>query len=376
MSVDRRLLLNIDWVLLAAMLVLSAIGVAMIASAERPASTLVAVSPLTSTVWFRQVGWIGIGLVALVAAATVDYRRLADRAPLFYGVALVALVAVLLLGPVRAGTRRWLQLGPGQLQPSELAKIALALILARTLGESRKDLLDLSDIVGPGIATGLMVVLIALQPDLGTAFCLVPLFFSVTLLAGLSRRTIIVLAVASSLAGGLGWIFAKDYQRQRVYRYVARMVDPGGVDRRGADYQAWQSRIAVGSGGVWGRGYRKGGQSQLGYIPARHNDFIFSVLAEEMGFVGVAVVLCLYLVLLWRALETAHRARDRLGAFLAAGLTSVLAFQVIYNVAMIAGLVPVKGLPLPFLSYGGSSTLFAYTAIGLILNVRMRRFAN
>jgi rod shape determining protein RodA len=172
--------------------------------------------------------------------------------------------------------------------------------------------------------------------------------------------------------GGLGWRFAlKDYQKTRIYSFLDPSLDP-----KGAGYQKIQSQIAVGSGGVLGKGFRQGSQSQLGYLPARHTDFIFSVLAEEFGFLGVLVTLGLYLLVLWRALETAQLARDRVGAFLAAGLAAVLAFQVVYNVAMVAGLVPVKGLPLPLMSYGGSSVFCSLLAVGLILNVRVRRFVN
>ena len=174
------------------------------------------------------------------------------------------------------------------------------------------------------------------------------------------------------MVAALGWTFAlKDYQKARIYSFLDPSLDP-----RGAGYQKIQSEIAVGSGGLAGKGYKKGSQSQLGYLPARQTDFIFSVLAEEIGFLGVVVVLGLYLFVLWRSFETARLARDRVGAFLAAAVAAMLAFQVVYNVAMVAGLVPVKGLPLPLMSYGGSSVLSSLMAVGLILNVRMRRFAN
>jgi rod shape determining protein RodA len=174
------------------------------------------------------------------------------------------------------------------------------------------------------------------------------------------------------LVGAVGWTFAlRDYQKARVYSFLDPNLDP-----RGAGYQKIQSEIAVGSGGLAGKGYKQGSQSQLGYLPARQTDFIFSVLAEENGFLGVIVVLGLYMFILWRSFETAAMGRDRVGVFLATAVASLLAFQVVYNVAMVAGLVPVKGLPLPLMSYGGSSVLSSLMAVGLILNVRMRRFAN
>jgi rod shape determining protein RodA len=222
------------------------------------------------------------------------------------------------------------------------------------------------------MAVGVMFVLIAAEPDLGTAITLAPLFLTVAFLAGLRPKAIVGVATAALIVGALGWAFAlKDYQKSRIYSFLDPSLDP-----RGAGYQKMQSEIAVGSGGLRGKGYGQGSQAQLGYLPARQTDFIFSVLAEEMGFLGVLVVLGLYLLVLWRALETAQLARDRVGAFLAAGIAATLAFQVVYNVAMVAGLVPVKGLPLPLMSYGGSSVLSSLLAVGLILNVRMRRFAN
>jgi rod shape determining protein RodA len=362
--VDRRLVLGLDWVMLGAVLLLAALGIATIFSATHETGH--------ADLYLKQLYAIGLGLLALVLALAVDYRRLADRAPLFYAAALGVLAYLLLLGPRIAGTQRWLMLGGLQVQPAELVKIAAALLAAKVLGESRKESLGLADVAAPGAALGLLALLIAAQPDLGTAFCIVPLFLTTAFLAGLRMRAAITLLAVLALVGGLGWRYAlKDYQKSRIYSFLDPSLDPKGVG-----YQKIQSQIAVGSGGLLGKGYLKGSQSQLGYLPARHTDFAFSVLAEEQGFLGVALALGLYLLVLWRALETAQLARDRVGAFLAAGLAAVLAFQVVYNVAMVAGLVPVKGLPLPLMSYGGSSIVSTLLAVGLILNVRVRRFVN
>jgi rod shape determining protein RodA len=364
MPVDRRLLLNIDWVLLGVTAVLLAIGVATIASATH--------SGRHADLYLKQLYAIGIGVAALLATLSLDYRRLADRAGLLYLVGLVALVGLFFFGPRIAGAHRWFVLGGMQIQPSELVKLAAVLFVANVFGESKMERLGLREILGPGAAVGLLAVLIAAEPDLGTAFCLVPLFLGVAFLAGLRMRAVGVLVVAFALAGGVWWQYlAQPHQKQRVHTFL----DPSR-DLRTAGYQRNQSLIAVGSGGLTGTGYKQGSQSQLGYLPARQTDFIFSVLAEEMGFLGVATVLSLYLLLIYRCLETARLARDRVGAFLATGVASVLAFQVVYNVAMVAGLVPVKGLPLPLMSYGGSSVLSSLAGLGLVLNVRMRRFAN
>ncbi len=362
-GIDRRLVYNVDWVLTGAALVLALVGVAMVYSATH--------SGRNPDLYLKQLALVGVGTLGLVLAATVDYRRLADRAMLLYALSAVSLVYVLRFGPLKAGTRRWIEVGGFQLQPSELVKIAAAVFVAKIFSEYRQETLGLRDVALPGVAVGLLAVLIARQPDLGTAACLIPLFLAVAFLAGLRMRAVLGLAAVMVLLAALTWPLLKDYQRTRIYTFLDPSLDP-----RGAGYQKIQSQIAVGSGGLVGRGFLEGSQAQLGYLPARHTDFIFSVLAEEAGFIGVVVVLSLYLLVLWRMLETARLARDRLGAFLVAGITASFAFQVVYNVAMVAGLVPVKGLPLPLMSYGGSSVLSSLVGIGLVLSVRMRRFAN
>jgi rod shape determining protein RodA len=364
MPIDRRLLHNIEWSLLLACLLLAGIGVATIISATH--------STRLADVYVKQLSALGLGLIALLVVSGIDYRRLVDRAHLLYIPTVATLVAVLAFGPRIANTRRWFTLGGFQIQPSEFAKLVAALLVAKIFAESKKDSLGLRDVFWPGAAIGLLCVLIAAQPDLGTAFTLVPIFLAAAFLAGLRMKALAGLLLAGVVVGGLGWVFAlKDYQKARVYSFLDPTLDP-----RGAGYQKIQSEIAVGSGGLTGKGYKHGSQAQLGYLPARHTDFVFSVLAEENGFLGVVVVLGLYLFILWRAFETAQLARDRVGVFLSASVAAGLSFQVVYNVAMVAGLVPVKGLPLPLMSYGGSSVLSSLLAVGLILNVRMRRFAN
>ena len=365
MAVDRRLFFNVDWALLAAVLILTGIGVATIVSAT--------FSGRSSGLEVKQLYAIALGIVGMLVCISIDYRRLVDRAAVLYLLALGVLTYVLVWGPRIASTRRWV-IGPGgfQIQPSEFAKLVACLLVAKIFAESKKDSLGLVDMIAPGAAVGLLAVLIAAEPDLGTAFTLVPLFLTAAFLAGLRLKAAVALGVVMVVLGGLGWTFVMSkYQKTRIYSFL----DPN-LDRKGAGYQKIQSEIAVGSGGLTGKGYKQGSQSQLGYIPARHTDFIFSVFAEEYGFVGVVIVLGLYMFVLWRAFDTAQMARDRVGALLAASVAAFLSFQVVYNVAMVAGLVPVKGLPLPFMSYGGSSILSSFLALGLILNVRMRRFAN
>lgn len=362
-GIDRRLVYNVDWVLLGSSVLLSLIGVAMVFSATH--------NGRTPELYLKQLLLIGLGLLALAATAALDYHRLADRAMLLYAASVLALLYVLKFAPVIAGTRRWLVIGGLQLQPSELVKIAAAVFVAKIFAEYRQEVLGLREIVVPGAAVGLLALLIAKEPDLGTAACLAPMLLAVAFLAGLRMRAVAAMAVALVLTGAAAWPFLKDYQKTRIYTFLDPSLDP-----RGAGYQKIQSQIAVGSGGLAGKGFREGSQAQLGYLPARHTDFVFSVLAEEFGFVGVVVALGLYLLVIWRLLETARLARDRLGAFIVAGIAGSFAFQVVYNIAMVAGLVPVKGLPLPLMSYGGSSVLSSLMAVGLALSVRMRRFAN
>lgn len=360
----RRLFQGLDYSLLGLTLLVSALGVAMINSATQGTGL--------EGLWIGQLAAIGVGLVLLLAASASDYRRLADRAPLLMGLTLLVLIGTLAFAPQIAGTRRWLSVGPVQFQPSEFAKIVGALMIAKLFSEMKKESLGLGDLMAPAAVTGVLALTISAAPDLGTAVSLLPMFFIAAFLAGLRYKSILALSGFMVLLGLVSWQFLlRDYQKARIYSFLDPDLDP-----RGAGYQKKQSQIAVGSGGLAGKGYGKGSQTQLGYLPARQTDFIFSVLAEEFGFLGVAGTLGLYLAMLWRCLDIARLARDRLGALLVACLTATLTFQVVYNVAMVAGLLPVKGLPLPLMSAGRSSVLATFISIGLILSVRMRRFAN
>jgi rod shape determining protein RodA len=360
----RRLLQGLDFPLLGLTLLLSALGVAMIGSATQGTKL--------QGLWLSQLGAVGIGIVVLFVVTVADYRRLADRSPFMLGIIWFVLLATLALAPRIAGTRRWFSFGPVQFQPSEFAKIVAALVTAKLFSEVKKDSLGLADLLTPAAVTVVLALTIAAAPDLGTAVSLLPMFFVGAFLAGLRHKSILILSGFLLVFGVVSWEFLlRDYQKTRIYSFLDPDLDP-----RGAGYQKKQSQIAVGSGGLMGKGYGQGSQTQLGYLPARQTDFIFSVLAEEFGFVGVVGTLGLYLALLWRCLDIARLARDRLGAILVACLTATLAFQVVYNVGMVAGLLPVKGLPLPLMSAGRSSVLATFISIGLVLSVRMRRFAN
>lgn len=359
---ERRLYHHVDWALIGAVMAICLIGLAMIYSA--------AGGP--GRVYWTQLYALGLGLLAMAACVAVDYRSLADKSHWIYIAIVALLLGVLFFGAVRGGSRRWIDLGVFNLQPSEFAKATLALVLAKLLGESRRPALARSDLAVAAALTAVPVVLIARQPDLGTAVTLAPILLVLAFVAGMPLRYLGVLAVVALLVSPVAYRFGlEDYQRER----IATFLDPA-QDPRGAGYQQIQARITVGSGGVWGKGYMGGTQGQLRFLPVAHNDFIFSVLAEEQGLVGVLVVLGLYLFVILRAIEAARLAKDRLGAYLVLGVLAAFTFQVVYNITMSAGLAPVKGLTLPLMSYGGSSMIATLAAFGLILNVRMRRFTN
>jgi rod shape determining protein RodA len=303
---------------------------------------------------------------------TVDYRALTDKSHFIYLALIALLLYVLLFGTTAGGARRWISLGAFNLQPSEFAKLGVALVLAKFFGENRRGLPTAGDLVMAGVLAGIPLILIAREPDLGTAVTLIPIYLGIGYVAGMRMRILGILAAVAIIAAPIAWSYAlKPYQKSRVETFLDPSLDP-----KGAGYQQIQAQITVGSGGLWGKGYRKGTQGQLRFLPVAHNDFIFSALAEEQGFAGVLVVLSLYLIVIWRSLEAARLAKDRLGAYLVMGVLSSFIFQVIYNIAMSAGLLPVKGLTLPLLSYGGSSMIATLASFGLVLSVRMRRFTN
>lgn len=364
---ERRLYLHVDWLLIGAVYLLCAIGVVLIYAASNDPTRATA-----SRLVITQLYAIALGTVALVVCAVVDYRVLADRAHLFYIVLIALLVYVLFFGVVRGGGRRWIALPYFNLQPSEFMKIGLALMLARLFGDSRRRVPTAADLAAGGVLAALPLLLIGRQPDLGTAVTLIPVLIAVVFVAGMRLKLACALLAVALVVAPVAWRYAlQDYQKGRILTFLDPWRDP-----RGAGYQQIQAQITVGSGGLWGKGFQQGTQGKLSFLPVAHNDFVFSVLAEEHGFVGVLAVLALYAFVVLRLIETARLAKDRLGTFLVVGILGGLAFQVVYNVTMSAGMAPVKGLTLPLLSYGGSSVLATLAGLGLVLNVRMRRFTN
>jgi rod shape determining protein RodA len=363
MMIDRRLIGEVDWILLGLILLQSLVGVFFIYSST---------SFIPGAYHVRQLIWIGVSLVALLLVLAIDYKFFVSLSGYFYGLMVLLLASTLVFARLVAGTKSWITLGLMQLQPSELAKIVMILVFARLFAEYKSAYLTTSYTLGALAVAGVPLLLIIAQPDLGTAMTFVAIIGGAFILAGLRKKAVVLLVLAAVVLGIGGWTIAlKDYQKKR----VTTLINPAG-DPRGSGYQVIQSKIAIGSGGVAGKGFQKGTQSQLRFLPARHTDFIFSVIGEETGFLGVFAVIVLYFALLARMFLSVAKARDRAGVYIIFTASLLIAFQFLVNILMIIGLFPVVGITLPFLSYGGSSLLSSYVACGLVLNVKMRRFAN
>lgn len=365
MQIDRRLVSHFDWTLFGIAGAITMMGMVTIYSATYRIAAAQSLG-LAS----RQLYWICIGLIALVVALVVDYRRLDRIAYPFYAAVLLLLFLVLVIGSTGGGAQRWLRLGIFTIQPSEVAKLAIVLALAKYLqyDEPPKGY-RLRDLWVPCLFVAPLGLLTLLQPDLGTTTILFVVFMSVALMGGLRLRSFLYLVVAGASLFPVAWHFLKPYQQKRIWTFLNPDLDP-----LGAGYHVIQSKIAIGSGRLLGKGYLNGTQNRLDFLPAQHTDFIFSVFAEEWGFLGCVFLLAVYFVFIAFALQAAARARDRFGALLVLGMVTIFFWQVIINVAMVTGLLPVVGLPLPLLSYGGSSLLTMMVGVGLILNVSMRRF--
>jgi rod shape determining protein RodA len=359
---DRRLLANVDWLLLAAagcVLVLGGLTLGSL-TMTRAGNGLV----------LRQLLWDGIGVAALIAVASLDYRNLVRAAPAFYLAGLLALLAVFVLGRSVSGARRWIPVGPLTVQPSELFKFAFVLMVVWVLTWRW------AQPIGPatlGLAAAVLAppfLLIVKQPDLGTALVLLPVLVLLLVGAGIRLRLLGGVAVAGLSAMPVIWFALKEYQRERLLVYLDPFRDPLGTA-----YNVIQAKIAIGSGQFLGKGIAGATQSRLAFLPERHTDFIFAVFAEMWGFVGcLALILC-YAVIVTRGFGIAATAREPLGRLAAVGATALLAAETLINLGMVTGLLPIVGIPLPMMSYGGSSLVVSMMALGLLLSVRMRQFA-
>ncbi|MFQ5720880.1 MAG: rod shape-determining protein RodA [Candidatus Aminicenantales bacterium] len=361
--IDRRQIVNIDWVLITLLLLNSFLGVLIIYSGSHY---------LPGNYYLRQIIWILISFVGLVFFTSIDYKFLVAFSFYFYLIFIFLLGWILFFGKMVGGAKSWIDLYFIQFQPSELIKIVLILVLAAVFAEYRRPFLGWGKFFLSSFLVVLPAFLVCLQPDLGTALSYLPILAASLILAGINKKILIFLLIFTLLWGGIGWnLILKDYQKERLKVLLSPSHDP-----LGAGYHIQQSKIAVGSGGFMGKGYKKGSQSQLRFLPARHTDFVFSVIGEEFGFLGVVAALLSYFLLLSRIFLSIKTSRDRMGVYLVFMVGMMIACQFFINVLMIIGLFPITGIPLPLLSYGGSSLLTTYLGISLVLNVKMRRFAN
>ncbi|MFN3322361.1 MAG: rod shape-determining protein RodA [Bryobacteraceae bacterium] len=361
-----RSIRDLDWPLLLITLAISAMGILQIYSATHD-------TPAWRDAWWKQILFVSAGLVAMWVVTQIDYHTLMGQVPILYGLSIVTLIGTFLVGTTVFGSRRWIPLFGGfRFQTSEFVKLVIILLVARYIAEQKSERLELRDLLRLGGLVGLPMLLVMKQPDLGTSLTYLPILAIGVFLSGMRWQYWVAIGLIALLVLPLGWhFFLKDYQKARLVTFL----DPG-QDPRGSGYQVIQSKIAVGSGGMWGKGVTRGSQTQLRFLPVPHTDFIFSAFGEEHGFVGVVVVLGLYFLLLMQIVQNAQQAPDRAGMVICMGVAALMLFHVFVNVGMVVGRMPVTGIPLPLMSSGGSSTLSMFMMLGLVNNVRLRRFVN
>ncbi|RJQ45975.1 MAG: rod shape-determining protein RodA [Nitrospiraceae bacterium] len=370
--IDRRLIRDFDWGLLAAAVMLSLIGVMTIYSSTRPLLDM-----QQESFYLKQLNWIILSLVCSSLVLAIDYRWFTRFAYIFYIIGIILLVFVLIAGRTGMGAKRWISLGFFSFQPSEFFKIFFIATLTRYLSGLDQDLnLGLRELLK--ITAGFFLLpslLILKQPDLGTMLILLFVFTAMILTAGIKKKIVVTALViglaVSPLVGKIFWGGLKDYQKNRIIAFIDPQADPKGIG-----YHITQSKVSIGAGGFIGKGYLKGTQGPYRFLPENHTDFIFSIFAEEWGFLGSIVLFGFYLFIIWRGFDAARSARDPEGRMLALGVTYMFTFYFIINVGMTLGLLPVVGVPLPLMSYGGTALLSNFLALSVIENVRMRRFAS
>lgn len=353
---------NLNWKLIIIVVILLIISEFVIYSASsmrQDAMSLVA----------RQGLWMFIGICVVIFIISVGYNRLIEAAYPLYIIVFLLLILVIGFGSHRLGAQRWLSFGFLNIQPSELAKFVLILTLARFFGFEKQRVNQFYFILISVVIVFLFFILILKQPDLGTALSFIPIFFAMVYVGGLSLKYLIGLLAAGILSSPFLWNILKGYQKKRLLVFLNPNIDP-----LGAGYTIIQSKIAIGSGGLFGKGYLMGTQSQLKFLPEAHTDFIFAVIAEEWGFIGVFLIMFLYFLLITEGLNIAYRCKNNCSKLLATGVVIVLAFHFLVNLAMTIGLLPVVGLPLPFISYGGSNLIVSLAGIGVLLSIDRERF--
>jgi rod shape determining protein RodA len=353
---------DFDWVLFIFVLLICVLGVMEIRSAT--AHTKFAGAHI------KQFYWIAAGIAGMFLVSFLNYQLLMDRVHWMYIAAIASLMIVLIFGQKYLGARRWVKMPWGMhFQPSEWVKLILILAVAKYFADLHQKELGWTDFIKAGAIVGVPMLMVLAQPDLGTALTYLPIAIMGLFLGGVRFKQAFIVVLAAALLMPLAWHALKPYQRDRLTSFM----DPE-ADRQGSGYQVNQSLIAVGSGGIWGSS--AGSQTHLAFLPVPQTDFIFAAFAEEHGFVGALGVMLLYFIVLMRLTQNAQTAPDRAGTFLVMGVVAVLSFHILVNVGMVVGFMPVTGIPLPLMSYGGSSVLFMFLALGIVMNVRMRRFVN
>ncbi len=363
--IDRRLLTNIDWVLVGLSVAVCLLGILNIYSATSPYKIV------GTEYYIKQMYWILVGITISLAVCSIDYHILEDISYWLYGFLVFLLIAVLVVGRTSMGATRWLNLGFFNIQPSELMKIIIIVTFARFFNNYQTvGGLSVRDVLIPLSMLALPAALIMKQPDLGTATLVILIALSMVMYVGLRWSTIATFVCITIPMSWVGWVFLlRSYQKNRILDFL----NPER-SRLGSGYHIIQSKIAVGSGGITGKGFVKGTQSQLRFLPEQHTDFAFSVFAEEWGFIGCLVLIVMYLSLVLWGLNIARRCNDRFGGLLAVGVTAMLFWHIVINIGMVIGIFPVVGVPLPFFSYGGTSMITSMVGIGLLQNISMRRF--
>jgi rod shape determining protein RodA len=361
---DRRIFLYFDWTLLALVLSICGIGILNIYS------TGFSIGEQQIPLYLKQLQWIMLGLGFMFITFLIDYRVINRGAYFIYGAIVALLIVVAIFGYTANGAQRWISLGFFKLQPSELMKLAIIILLARYFDDHKSnEPYQLKELLVPFMIVILPFVLILKQPDLGTALMLLIIFASMVVFIGISWKSLIATAISGLILIPVTWHFLKDYQKNRLLTFLYPENDPLGTG-----YHIIQSMIAVGSGGMMGKGFLKGSQTQLKFLPEQQTDFVFSVFAEEWGFIGGFILMVMFVSLIVWGLKIALHSKDLLGTLLAFGITAFIAWEAFINMSMVLGILPVVGIPLPFLSYGGSAMVSLMAAIGLLMNVSVRRF--
>lgn len=366
--IDRRLVQNFDWLTLAVTFMLCLIGIMTIFSATRPLS-----DEPHPPFYLKQIVWFTLGLIAVFLVAWIDYIWIERSSLIIYIAGLILLIAVFFLGRTGMGAQRWLSIGPVSFQPSEFFKIIYIIMLAHYLSIIKSPLDANSFLRVFFFLTLVPFILLLKQPDLGTALIILTIFLSLIIARGLSKKVAVLFVIISLISlpflGNIFWEGLKDYQKSRLVAFIEPETDPTGIG-----YQLNQSKITVGSGKFFGKGYMHGTQGPFRFLPEKHTDFIFAVFAEEWGFLGSGVLILLYLVLILRGLDTARKAKDDFGRILALGIAFMFVIYLFTNIGMTLGLMPVVGIPLPFMSYGGTALLSNLISVGILINIRTHRF--